>query len=399
MKATSQPIQPERSFIGIDYHKRYSVFCVINGTGQILERGRIEHHFPGQCAALVKRYPKCRVVFEATMNWHWLYELVERALPFQDIILANPFKTRVIAEAQIKTDKIDAHILAQLPRADLVCAVHIPSKETRRRKDVLRQRCFFVKQRTRLRNRVHRLLGGQHDLKLPQCSDLFGKKGMSFLEKLELPAPAGLLLKQQLEMLKTLQTRSKEDETALDQMVSPSGDQERVLSLPGMGPILAAVVVNEIDGIERFTSAQKLCGYAGLCPSTSSSGGKTYHGKLMRQCNKWLRWGFVEASWVAIGCSSYFGDLYKLKRAAGKKANTAILAVARRMARITWQLLTQKRVYETVAPAPKVRSKPAATEIPEATAKDKPRSASAQGKQSKAKRNFPSRSTKQLIGR
>jgi hypothetical protein len=118
-----------------------------------------------------------------------------------------------------------------------------------------------------------------------------------------------------------------------------------------MGPILASVVVNEIDDISRFNSAQKLCGYIGLCPSTSSSGGKTYNGKLMRHCNKWLRWAFVEAAWVAIGCNSYFGDLYKKKRAAGKKANTAILCVARRMARITWQLLTQERAYETFPPS------------------------------------------------
>jgi transposase len=400
MKAFKPTVQPEPSFIGIDYHKRYSVFCVVDGAGKILQRGRIDHLFPGEFAALVLRFPKCRVVFEASMNWHWLFELLEQVLPAHDIVLANPLKTRVIAEAQVKTDKVDAHILAQLLRADLVCTVHIPAKETRQRKEVLRQRCFFVRQRTRLRNRVHRLLGGQHGLKLPQCSDLFGKKGMGFLEKLELPAPAGLLLKQQLDMLKTLQVRIKEDETALALMVSPSGDYERVLSLPGMGPILAAVVINEIDGIGRFHTAQKLCGYAGLCPSTSSSGGKTYQGKLMRHCNKWLRWGFIEASWVAIGCSSYFGDIYKSKRAMGKKANTAILAVARRMARITWQLLTQKRVYENVAPAPKLRSQPApVTKVTAGSHEETPDSASAQGKQSEAQRNFPSRSKHQLVGR
>ena len=167
-------------------------------------------------------------------------------------------------------------------------------------------------------------------------------------------------------------------------MLESNEDQDRVLSLPGMGPILAAVVVSEIDGIERFHSAQKLCGYAGLCPSTSSSGGKTFQGKLMRHCNKWLRWGFVEASWVAVGCSPYFADLYKLKRAAGKKANTAILAVARRMARITWQLLTQRRNYENVTPAPRLPGQPAAKSDPAGSAKEKADSASAQGKQSKA---------------
>ena len=64
--------------------------------------------------------------------------------------------------------------------------MHIVGRETRQIKEVLRQRCFFVRQRTMLRNRIHRLLGAQHEVKLPQCSDLFGRKGLSFLEKLEL---------------------------------------------------------------------------------------------------------------------------------------------------------------------------------------------------------------------
>jgi transposase len=208
------------TFIGIDYHKRYSVWHAVDAAGSDLGKGRIEHHSPHDFATLVKRWPNARVVFEASMNWHWLYEELEQHMPAPHLTLANPFKTRIIAEAQVKTDKIDARILALLLRAGLVSSVHIPCKETRQRKEVLRQRCFFVRQRTMLRNRIHRLLGAQHDLKLPVCSDLFGKKGMSFLEKLELPAPAGLLLKQQLEMLKNVQLRIKEDEKALETMMS-----------------------------------------------------------------------------------------------------------------------------------------------------------------------------------
>ncbi len=287
------------------------------------------------------------------------FEILERELSFERIVLANPFKTRIIAEAQIKTDKVDARILADLLRGKLVPSVHIVGRETRQIKEVLRQRCFFVRQRTMLRNRIHRLLGGQHEVKLPQCSDLFGRRGLSFLEKLELPAPAKLLLTQQLALLKELAVRIHEDEQTLEGLVRESPALNYVRSLPGMGPILAAVVVSEIDGIERFPSAQKLCGYAGLCPSTHSSGGKTFQGKLLRHCNKWLRWAFVEAAWVAIGCSAYFGDFYKRKRALGKKPSLAILATARLMARITWQLLTQRRAYPSLVAIQYLRSQPA----------------------------------------
>jgi len=390
------------AYIGIDYHKRYSVYHAVDHAGRSLAKGRIEHHCPQDFLTLVQRWPQCRVVFETSMNWHWLYEVLERGMDGARIVLANSYKTRIIAEAQVKTDKVDAHILAQLLRADLVCSVHIPCKATRQRKEVLRQRCFFVRQRTMLRNRIHRLLGAQHDLQLPQCSDLFGKRGMGFLEKLALPAPAGLLLKQQLEMLKSLQLRVKEDECALGEMMQHTPALAQVQSLPGMGPILAAVVVNEIDDISRFRSAQKLSGYAGLCPSTSSSGGKTCNGKLLRACNKWLRWAFVEAAWVAIGCSPYFGDLYKRKRAAGKKANTAILCVARRMCRIAWQLLTQGREYENIFSTPPTQSQPAPdTEVSAGSAKgSKGREYELRATVGSAqqKKNFPSRSKRRLVG-
>lgn len=359
------------SYIGIDYHKRYSVYCVVDGQGEILERGRIEHLEPGAFVALAKRWRGCHVVFEATMNWPWLHEILEEAMAPGHIVLANPYKTRIIAEAQVKTDKVDALILAQLLRGNLISSVHIGSKENRQRKEVLRQRAFFVRQRTMLRNRIHRLLGAQHDVKLPQCSDLFGKKGLSFLEALELPPPAELLLKQQLDILRSLEARIREDEKALRAMLENTPALERVRSIPGMGPILAAMVVSEIDDVKRFPSAQKLCGYAGLCPSTSSSGGKTFNGKLLPRCNKWLRWGFVEAAWVAVGCSAYFGNLYKCKRALGKKPNTAILATARRMARIAWQLLTEQRTYTTFRVTQEIRRRPArGARLPAGSAKE-----------------------------
>src|SRR2546423_8332186 len=74
---------------------------------------------------------------------------------------------------------------------------------------------------------------------------------------------------------------------------------QHLLSVPGIGITLAAVIGCEIDQIERFNSAEKLCAYAGVVPTTHASGGKTSHGRLLPFCNKWLRWALVEASWVA----------------------------------------------------------------------------------------------------
>lgn len=117
-------------------------------------------------------------------------------------------------------------------------------------------------------------------------------------------------------------------------------------SLPGVGAFFAAVLASEIDTVERFVSPAKLCAYAGLSPTTSASGGKCYQGKLFSQCNRWMRWSLIEASWVAIQCSSYFGQLYRLHKARGKKSNQAIVIVARRLCEIAWHMLKEIRPYE-----------------------------------------------------
>ena len=143
------------------------------------------------------------------------------------------------------------------------------------------------------------------------------------------------------------------------------GVRQRLRTVPGIGPTLGAVLAAEIDTSERFPRADKLCAYAGLVPSAHASGGKVRHGRLLSACNQWLRWAFVEASWVAVGCPSamisgpngspYFGALYKRQRDRGKKASTAITIIARRMCRIVWQLLREKRNF-TLHP-PRVQDK------------------------------------------
>jgi len=135
-------------------------------------------------------------------------------------------------------------------------------------------------------------------------------------------------------------------------------DALRLRTLPGVGKVLGPVIALEIDGVSRFKTADKFCAYAGLVPTTHSSGGKTSHGRMPPFCNRWLKWAFIEAAWVAIGCSDYFGSFYKRHRARGKGANEAITITARRMAKIAWKMLTDKRAYSTVPVVAKSLSLP-----------------------------------------
>ena len=332
--------------IGIDDHKRYSVVCIVDDTGGIVAEERIEHAFPERFGQLISAHAPAQAAFEATMNWGWLHELLEVIPGLERIVMANPLHVRLITAAQIKTDKVDARKLAQLLRANLLPASHIPDRATRLRKEVLRQRTFWVRERTKLRNRVHRLLGRQHGLVMPQVSDLFGKKGMAALGKLQLTTPDDLLLRQQLDLLDALAQQIRE----LDEKIALEGKSDQAVNLlatiPGIGPILGTVIATEIDGIARFDTSDRLCAYAGLIPTTSSSGDKTYHGRLVSGCNKWLRWALVEAAWVAVGCDAYFGGLYRYHRSRGKKANTRIMIVARRMCQIIYCVLHEQRPYQ-----------------------------------------------------
>jgi hypothetical protein len=113
-------------------------------------------------------------VYESTLKWAWLYEILEPAENVTPITLAHPFKVRLIAEAEIKTDKISARALATLLRLNVVPAGHIPDRRTRQRKEVLRQRSYGVKRRTAVRCRVHKILGNQHDLSVPPGPERLG---------------------------------------------------------------------------------------------------------------------------------------------------------------------------------------------------------------------------------
>lgn len=338
---------------GIDFHKRYSVVHVLDSEGKMLRKGRIE---PNTLSAFERFFTgfekdQIRCVFEASMNWGFLYDLLHEIEQVADVTLAHPYKTRVIAEAQVKTDKIDARWLAELHRVGLIPEAHASSQDARRRKELLRQRCYFVRQRTSIRNRIHNLLGSQRELQLPQVSDLFGKKGMEALGKAVLDQPhRRLMLDQDLNMMRELNERIKEAEVAVADDFGDNEDYHLLLSVPGFGPTLAAVIASEVDGVERFGSSKKLLGYAGLVPSTSSSGGKTYHGRMLKACNKWLKWAFIEGAWVAIGCNAYFGGIYREAKSRGKKPNTAITIVAHRMATIAYHLLKERREFQPLPP-------------------------------------------------
>ena len=332
------------NYAGIDYHKRYSHVTAINEEGEVIHSKRLENK-PEAFQAFFKGLEgPSEAVLEASRTWGVMYDLLEAIDEVESVQLAHSQKVRAIAEAKIKTDKIDAGILAQLLRADLIPAAYIPGKQTRSDKEMIRQRVFLVRMRTRLKNRIHVLLDRLH-IPLPSVTDLFGKRGTAYLRKLNLCGVDGEVLREDLDLLETFNRLIKEAEKEIASLMDEDPRVKLLRTVPGLGPILAAVVALEIDQIERFSAPSKLACYAGLVPSTYASGGKVFHGRLVPMTNKWLRWALVEAAWSSLRTSPYCRTYFERHRTQ-KGPHTAAIALARRLIEIVWHVLTENRPYE-----------------------------------------------------
>lgn len=332
-------------YAGIDYHKRYSQVHVIDEQGRTRVAARLANDFETMHRFFARVAEPCRAVVEAGWNWGVMYDWLDAIENVAEVELAHPYRVRAIAAAQVKTDSIDAHSLAQLLRVNLIPRAYVPGTATRGLRELVRQRVFLVRMRTMVKNRVQALLA-RHHVPPPAVSDLFGKRGRDYLSKLELEGAAQELLRQDLELLKTLTEEVRATEKWLQQATQGDHRVELLRTVPGLGELLATVVALEIDRIERFESPAKLSAYAGLVPTTYSSGGHTFHGKLMPQSNKWLRWALVEAAWVAVRLDPYFRAHFA-KRRAHKPAQSAIIATARRLLEVVWHVLKENRPYQS----------------------------------------------------
>lgn len=333
-------------YVGVDVAVKESQITVMDEAGKVLQRKRVPSSQAGIQEALGQYQESMKAVLEASYNWGPIYDWLAEVA--DEVVLAHPTKVRAIAEARIKTDAIDSETLAHLLRADLIPAAHAPSKEVRARKRVLRQRMFFVRIQTMLKNRLHALLS-QHALERPAVSDLYGKAGLAWLRALQLPEPDGRLLQEELGFLEVVQQRIKVTDGLINELAAGDEAVTWLASLPGIGPFFSVLLRYEVDDISRFREAKKFASYTGLVPSTYASGQRQVHGRLTKQGNKYLRWAFIEAVTPAI-CSSAFLRRYYEKLKARLGAKEARTATARKLAELAWTVWTERRGWHEYRP-------------------------------------------------
>jgi transposase len=332
------------NYIGVDYHKKYSYLVVKDEDGRVQGRGTVNNN-KQEVQRFLKPYRPGMAVVEATRNWGLIYDWLDEVL--DDVTLAHPLKVKAIAEARIKTDKISADILVDLLRAGLLPRAYAPSKQTRELKNALRQRMFFVRVQTMVKNRIYDILD-RHPEVLPQApgaSDLFGVAGMQWFSQTVLPREDNRLLTSELELLKFLKEKISQSNGTVKNLAKGDARARLLRSIPGIGPFFSVLILYEIDDISRFRGEKKLCAYAGLVPSTHASGGKVFHGRITKTGSKWLRWAAIEAAQTAVRSNSEFRAYYQRIRIR-KGTNAAKVATARRLLTIVYRLLRQGRFYE-----------------------------------------------------
>ena len=330
-------------FLGIDLHKRYSVITAMDREGEIAEQLRMPNDELLLSTWLKGMEGEKRAVVEATSNWGWLADfLAEQEV---ELILAHPLKTRAIASAKIKNDRLDSSILAHLLRTDLIAESYLAPQEVRFQRDLLRYRAGLVRIQTGIKNRVHALLikgNVQYDF-----TDLFGRAGMAFLKGLPLPEVQRMAMDSWLELLADLRARIRAADREIASRVKLSAEARLLTSAPGIGNILAATIAAETGDFARFPTAKHYCSYAGLVPSSSSSGDKMRYGHITKQGNPWLRWALVEASWGAIKRQGPVRVYYQ-RISRHKKSPVAIVAVARKLAKNIYHMEMNNQTFDEV---------------------------------------------------
>jgi transposase len=324
---------------GLDVHKRYTTFCVMDDAGDILQQGRCPNDELPFHPALCLKGEK-RAVMEAGGNWYALYDRLEHVM--DELVLAHPLRVRAIASARVKTDEIDARTLAHLLRTDLIPAAYVPPREVRDQRELLRYRQDLVKQRAALKNRVHALLA--KDGFISPYTDLFGREGRRWLTQVSLREQQLYQLGGYLRVLDCLTQEIKQADARVRGACGLSSQAKLLMALPGIGPLSALTILAELGNVSRFANADKVSSFAGLAPRVRSSGGKTRLGPITKQGPSALRWVLIEAAHHAVRKPGRLQKLY-LRLSRGKHRSVAITACARELLVLVYKMLKRGEAY------------------------------------------------------
>ena len=332
-------------FIGVDHHKQASVMTVLAEDGVEVKTGRMLN-LRAKVEAFLSGFRPFTAVVEAGRASYVMADLLREL--GGEVKIANPSEVKAIAHARIKTDKRDSRTLAHLLRAGLIPEVYQRNVWNRRAQRVMRQRAFWVWKQTELKNKIRALLAQQKEeirVWIEKIdSAMFGPKGLALVAGLPLEGRDKEILDDLLEAFQQTQAHIRKSDGLVRALYGESEEARRIDTIPGFGTTLSVLVAVEIADIDRFPRVEELHAYAGVIPSTHSSGERTYHGRITKQGSGWLRWALVEAVQPATRRDLGLKVLYN-RLAKRKGPNVAKIVVARRLLTIIYRVLKEKREY------------------------------------------------------
>lgn len=336
-----------RRVIGMDIHRTFAEVV-------IWEEGRLRHHgrvdmtrsgLEGFGRGLAK---DDEVVVGATGNAMAVVRLLGPHVA--RVIVANPLQVRAIAHARIKTDKIDAGVLASLRAAGFLPEVWVPGAETERLRRLVARRNQVVRHRTRVKNEIHAVLAAHL---VPPCPHAgpFDGPGRAWLAEQVLPDDERATIDRHLREL----DRLGEDLAALDRdiglAVVDDPAVKRLLTIAGVNVTVAAGLVAAIGDVKRFPSPEKPVSYVGLNPRVRRSGlGLARHGRIGKAGRAHARALLVEAAWAAAKAPGPLHAFFVRIRAR-RGHQVAAVATARKMAVLVWHMPTKEADYPWARPA------------------------------------------------
>lgn len=335
-------------YVGCDVHKKYSVFAGVNEGGVALRPQRVEHDLQGFRSFLGSLPPGSLIAVETTGNWYWVIDEMEKAGHFP--ALAHAAKSKLMMGQINKTDKLDAKGLAMLLRNGTLPAVWIPQGELRDQRELPRTRLVMVHMRTALKNRIHATFA-KYGIQFEGDSDIFGVSGRRKVEErsTELPPETRRSVEQELSLLDQIEGQIGLAERRIRQVIAVTPDMKLLMTLPGVGPILAVTIALEVGDVGRFPDAHHLASYAGTVPRVNSSGGKTRFGKTRPDVNRHLKRAFVEAANVVVLNQARTPQRHAVKLYQRIKASRghgkAVVAVGRHLAESTYWVLKKNEPY------------------------------------------------------
>lgn len=325
-------------YAGLDIHKKICQTVICTEDGTVIKEAKIPNKHD-DIRDFFNKYEKITIAIEACVNWEHIFDILETGGHI--VVLAHPLKTRVIAESKIKTDKVDARILAHLLRTGFLPTSYIPPKDIRDIRNIVRQRVALGKYRAKFKNKIcaELLRRGIH---YERGGVIFTDKGRQWLRSLHIPAIDSYLI-----LLESIMNETEKLERMLKKEGRKRKDVQLLTTIPGIGTYSALLIISEIGDISRFSREEKLFSYAGVIPSVHQSGENKYYGHITKQGSKYLRWILTEVVRIHLiwtknhDIDTTVSRFYQRIRKK-KPENVAAIAASRKLLQIIYHMLKNK---------------------------------------------------------